>query len=329
MSIRFQQYNRYLNPGRIYSDEEFELLPEFEIPLNESREYAFYPGKMKEQYGQSEYETGVVAANPKTISLYNTDLNAPYFGGNFSFLYNGGASEAVITLNTYLSYRKKYSDKEKRDFISNLQSAIDVWDNAAEIQIQDNAGNYSSKIKLRFKLNFVTNPKNANKVTDVHPNNTWSSWFNGKNREIIMREINVFIGTSRNTFVHELGHVWGLLDEYDTKWIEKKFSPGHIGTNSPLLKDTKSIMNIGYQDERFNSGEFRTRYFTHFGKALLPAFWGLPNYVQPVKHNGRVISKTIQGRIALLKKDIAGSPAETTDNPPFNPKFTKINITKR
>jgi hypothetical protein len=144
-----------------------------------------------------------------------------------------------------------------------------------------------------------------------------------------MREINVFIGTTRNVLVHELGHVWGLLDEYDTKWIEMKFSPGHVGSSSPLIKDTKAIMNIGYQDEVSNSGEFRTRYFTHFGRALLPGFRGLKNYIRPVKHGGRTIAQTIQGRIALLKKDIAGSAPYTTDMPPFNPQFTYFQVTKR
>jgi hypothetical protein len=265
---------------------------------------------------------------PKTIWLNNTDLNAPYFGGNFNFLYNGGAGEATITFNTYLSYRKNYTDALKRDFIDRLRNAVAVWDSAAEVQVRDNSGNYNKRIKLRFKLNLVSNAKYSNKVTDIHPVNTWSSWFNGKNREIVMRELNVFIGSKRNVLVHELGHVWGLLDEYHTKWIEMKFSPGHVGSNSPLIKDTKAIMNIGYQDEIGNTGEFRTRYFTHFGRALLAAFWGLNNYVAPIRHNGKIVAKAIHGRIALLKKDIAGSAPYATDVPPLNPQFTYFSVSK-
>jgi hypothetical protein len=266
---------------------------------------------------------------PKTIWLYNTDLNAPYFGGNFDFLYNGGANESIVTLNAYLSYRKPYAEPDKTAFVDRLRSAVAVWDNAAEVQVKDSSGNYNTKIRLRFKLNLVSRAERANKIVDIHPHNTWSSWFNGKNREIVMRELNVFIGTTRNVFVHELGHVWGLLDEYDTQWIEMKFSPGHVGSSSSLLKDTKAIMNIGYQDEANNSGEFRTRYFTHFGRALLPAFWGVSNYVHPVMHGGRVVAKTIYGRIALLKRDIAGSAPYTADRLPFNPQFTNFQITKR
>ncbi|NOT60747.1 MAG: hypothetical protein HOP19_11060 [Acidobacteria bacterium] len=263
---------------------------------------------------------------PKTIAVNNTDLNAPYFGGNFNFLYNGGANEAFITFNTFLAFRKNYAPGLKKDFVDNLRDAVAVWDNAAEVQVKDVNNNYSAKIKLRFKLNLVSDINNANKKTDVHPTDSWSSWFNGKNREIVMRDLNVFIGSSRNTLIHELGHVWGLLDEYDTQWIEKKFSPGHVGTDSPLIKDTTAIMNLGFQN---NSGEFRTRYFAHFGRAILPAFWGLNSYVRPTIHAGKVVSRTIQGRIALLKKDIAGTAPSTTDVPPFNPQFTNIQIAKR
>jgi hypothetical protein len=270
-----------------------------------------------------------LAQPPKTIWLHNTDLNAPYIGGNFNFLYNGGDNEATIAFNTYLSFREKYTDAQKINFINNLRSAVAVWDNAAEVQVKDSNGNYDARIRLRVKLHIVSDTKNANKITDIHPTNTWSSWFNGKDREIVMSDLNVFIGTTRNVLVHELGHAWGLLDEYDTKWIETKFSPGHVGSSSPLLKDTKAIMNIGYQDAAYNSGEFRTRYFTHFGRALLPAFWGLKDYILPVKHGGKTIAQTIQGRITLLKKDIAGSAPYTSNMPPFNPQFTYFQIAKR
>src|SRR5262245_30276463 len=83
---------------------------------------------------------------PKNIWLYNTDLNAPYFGGNFDFLYNGGANESIVTFNAYLSYRKHYSDPDKAAFVHRLRSAVAVWDNAAEVQVKDTSGNYNTKI---------------------------------------------------------------------------------------------------------------------------------------------------------------------------------------
>lgn len=266
---------------------------------------------------------------PKTIWRHNTDLDAPYFGGNFNFLYNGGSNEALITFNTHLSYRKKYSEAEKRNFINNLKRAVDVWDGAAEVQVMDVNGNYNDKIKLRFKLNIVRDSKNSNKKTDIHPTATRSTWFiPDKDRETVMRDLNVFIGSSRSVLVHELGHVWGLLDEYDARWIEKKFSFGHVGTGSPLLKDKIAIMNEGY-DKPGDTGEFRGRYFKHFGRAILSAFWGLKDYVRPNKFNGKVVSRSVQGRIALLKKNIAGSAPYANDVLPFNPRFTGIEVAKR
>jgi hypothetical protein len=279
----------------------------------------------------SKKENGIVSyeIQPSNINVYNTDLNAPYYGGNFDFSYDGGLNEATVTFSTYFSYRKNFSNAEKRLFENNLLQAIDVWDNAAELQLKDVNGNYNTKIKIRFKLRLVKNTKYANKKTDVHPNGTWSSWFNGKDREIVMRNLNVFIGSSRNVLVHELGHVWGLMDEYDTKWIEMKFSPAHVGKGSPLLKDEKAIMNLGYQDEIFNSGEFRTRYFTHFGRKILGAFWGLKDYMLPIKVKSNIVSTVIIGRINLLKKDIQGSPPNAANVSTLNPGFTNIQIAKR
>jgi len=281
------------------------------------------------EFTDQESRSGLTRPVPKTIWRHNTDLDAPYFGGNFNFLYKGGSNEALITFNTHLSYRKKYSEAEKRNFINNLKRAVDVWDSAAEVQVKDINGNYNDKIKLRFKLNIVRDPKNSNKKTDIHPSASRSTWFIGKGRETVMRELNVFIGSSRNVLVHELGHVWGLLDEYDTRWIEKKFSIGHVGTGSPLIKDKIAIMNEGYMDETGHTGEFRGRYFKHFGRAILNAFWGLKNYVIPIKHNGKVVARSVHGRIALLKKDISGSEPYANDVLPFNPLFTVIQVAKK
>ena len=325
MSYRDQQYN---------GNAEWELLPEFEVMFNELSSGQFEQRRQNvyslhnRRYNGRDYETNTapVAERPKNIWLNNTDLNAPYFGGNFNFLYNGGAAEATITFNTVLSFRRNFSEAEKRNFVDNLRKAVDVWDNAAEVQIKDINGNFNDKIKLRFKLAIVKDSKHANKKTDVNPNGTRAVWFMEKGRENVMRELNVFIGSSRNVLVHELGHVWGLLDEYKDRWISMKLSLGHVGAGSPLLNDKKAIMNEGFWTD---DGEFRGRYFQHFGRAILKSFWGLKNYMIPFKMNGKIVARSVQGRIALLKKDIAGSAPYTADMPPFNRQFTNIQIAKR
>ena len=276
---------------------------------------------------ETELETVTpVVPSPRTIAVYNTDLNAPYLGGNFNFLYNGGSTEAWITYNTYFSYTQSFLQKDKDILIDNLKKAIAIWDGCAEIQVKDVSGNYNDRVRLRFKLNMVNNPGNANKRTQVHPNGSRSVFFIDKDRETVMRDLNIFIGSSRNVLVHELGHVWGLKDEYRDRWISMKLSLGHVGPDSPFIKDTSSIMNTGYDTD---SGEFRTRYFAHFGRAILGAFWGLKKYMIPVSLNGKVIAHNVRGRIALRKRDIAGNTPYTADRQPFNTAFTNIQIAKR
>ena len=273
-----------------------------------------------------EYEGNVAVASPKPIAIYNTDLNAPYIGGNFNFLYNGGSNEAVITYNTYLSYTKPFPQQKKDELKKYLEEATKIWDGAAEVQVRDAAGNYNDRIRLRFKINHeIKNPKNANKRTQVHPAGSRTVFFIDKDRETVMRDLNIFIGSTRNVLVHELGHVWGLKDEYKDRWISMKLSLGHVGPGSPFINDTMSIMNTGYDRD---NGEFRARYFAHFGRAILRAFWGLKKYMIPMRLGGKVVSNTVQGRIALLKRDIAGSPPYTADRP-FNPVFLHIEIAKR
>ncbi|HRB14697.1 MAG TPA: hypothetical protein PK224_02810 [Nitrospira sp.] len=88
-------------------------------------------------------------------------------------------------------------------------------------------------------------------------------------------------------------------------------------------------MNEGYMDERGNTGEFRGRYFKHLGRAILNAYWGLKNYVRPIQHNGKVVARSVQGRVALLKRNIAGAAPYANDVLPFNPRFTLIQVAKQ
>jgi hypothetical protein len=262
------------------------------------------------------------APQAKTISLHNTDLNAPYSGGNFDFLYNGGANEATITLNTFLSWRTNFPPNQKRDFQAALTAAVAAWDNAAQVQIKDGSGGFNKQINLRFKLNIVQDRRQANKVTDVHEAGDSAVWFMFRypDRSVVIREINVFINADTPTLAHELGHVWGNLDEYDQNVFENYLSPGHIAGDSPLMKDTSALMNIG--------AEFRTRYFTHFGSAIASAFWDVPGFTQPNIYKGKTVSRSIMGRIVLLKKDITGNAPGATTNP-FNPPFTSFQLTRR
>src|SRR5688500_9567942 len=237
--------------------QEYELLPEFESLLS---------GRNYEMYGNGN-DFGINREAPKSINKYNTDLDAPFFGGNFNFRYTGGDNQAFVTFNTVMSYRKKYPDAEKRKLEQRLIEAGKAWDSAAQLQVRDVNGAYPTKITLRFEVKIVRDGKHANKNTDVQPPGATSVWIFGKDREMVSRDLNIFIGSTRDVLVHELGHVWGLKDEYSTKWYEE-LSPSHVGSDSPLLKDKIAIMNEGVF-EPAGRGEFRGRYFAHICRPLL------------------------------------------------------------
>ena len=306
---------------------EYVLIPELETALNSEEAYS----RVRSYSSfQNEFEnTGTnIAAKPKTIWLNNTDLNGPCFAGNFNFLYDGGADEAIITFNTKINFRENFSRHQKSDFIYNLNEAAKMWDNAAEIQMKDTQGNFTRKIRLRFNLAIVTNAGNANKITDVHkPGTRAIPIIIQKDREIVSRQMNVFINSDKYVLAHELGHVWGLSDEYKDRgasgWLNMKFSPCHIGTGSPYINDKISIMNEGYSD----ASEFRTRFFLHFGRTILSAFWNSPVFIRPVIHNGKRVARSIQARVALLKKNLKGE-APFTNNMPYNPLYTPFQIAK-
>jgi len=309
-----------------------QLIPELELLFEDavSGSQGIFRGPNQE-YEAGKGGTGTVSPSPrpKTIAIHNTDLDAPFVGGNFNFLYNGGASEAKITFNTHMSFTKPFLQSDKDALKLKLEAAGRIWSEAAELQVRDISGNFNHRIKLVFEVNVFPHSKYSNKRTQVHPPGGKSiPFFIQKDRETVIRDLNIFIKSKKNVIVHELGHVFGLRDEYEDGWFNMKFSAGHVGPNSPFVKDKIAIMNEGADDRWGDRGEFRTRYFIHFGRAILKSFMGLPNFTTPITHNGRVVSRTVVGRIALLKKNIASDPPYTSDQP-HNPQFSVIQIAER
>ena len=309
-----------------------QLIPELELLFEDaaSGSQGTFRGQIKNmKLEQEEPEQVSPSPRPKTIAIHNTDLDAPFFGGNFNFLYNGGAPEAKITFNTHLSPTRSFAQTDLDALKLKLENAGRIWSGAAELQVRDISGNFNHRIKLVFDVKVFPHSKYSNKRTQVHPPGGKSiPFFIQKDRETVMRDLNIFIKSDRNVVVHELGHVFGLRDEYKDGWFTMKFSLGHVGPNSPYVQDKIAIMNEGAIDDSNDFGEFRTRYFVHFGRAILKSFMGLPNFTTPIRHNGKVVSKVVLGRIALLKKNIAGDPPYTSDRP-NNPQFTVIQIAQR
>ncbi|MFZ2898073.1 MAG: hypothetical protein WA004_05595 [Saprospiraceae bacterium] len=254
---------------------------------------------------------------PASVSYQNTDLAAPYKAGNFNFSYKGGSDEAVVTFKAFLRFRNGIEQPEKDKFRRVLKDSVSCWDRAAQLEIKDNTGAYSKKIVLRFQLAEVSKKEEANKVIDVYKEGKRLVPFFPKDvLGVVARQVNVHADIDVKTMAHELGHVWGALDEYNRSFK----SVGHVGRKSPLLKDTSALMHDG--------DEFRVRYFTHFGRAILKVFFNLEKYRRPVIINKTPVATAINGRISLLKRDISGALPYSTDQQ-FNPRFTTIQVARR
>jgi hypothetical protein len=315
-------YNSYLphTPfGGKPQEQEYELLPEFDILNSEYAQEFFNETPAYE----NEYERAATRQLPSSINLYDTNLNAPCFAGNFNFMFDGVANKALATFNTDVLFKAGVPDPEKPNIWARLKEAAAYWNNAAALEIKDKNGNYSRQVSLGFELKPVTNPKYSNKRTSVHPDGSKAIIFMDKDREVVSLEMHLFASSTPLEIAHELGHIWGLKDEYKDSgkigWITMKISPCHIGTGSPFLNDINAIMNGG--------NEFRTRYFTHFGRAILNSFWSMPDYIIPVVQNGRVVARTIQGRIRLLKRTVTGGTPGGFGA--LNPQFGLIQVARR
>lgn len=302
-----------------YAHEGWRLRPEFEISN------AGYDRELldENQLYESEYEGNRAIAVPSSIHRYDTDLNAPCFAGNFNFAFDGNTNKAIATFNTDVSFKSGVTEADKLKIPAKLKDAAGYWNNAAALEIKDKNGNYSRRIDLGFELKLVTNSKYSNKRTSVHPAGSKAIFYMQKNREVVSLEMHIFDKSSLLEIAHELGHIWGLKDEYKDSgkigWVTMKFSPCHVGSGSPVLNDTNAIMNEG--------NEFRTRYFMHFGRAVLNSFWSMPNFIIPVIQNGQVVAKTIQGRIRLLKKTVTGGTHNVFGA--LNPQFSVIQVARR
>ena len=257
---------------------------------------------------------------PTLISKSNTDLDAPYKSGNFNFLYNGG-NEAIVTFNAYYRFRKGIDEPTQISFKQKMFKAIEYWNKSAKLEIMDGKGTYSKSITFIFKLEEVKDKNNANKVVDIHRQNQRFAILGPKNTGVVLRDVNVPLHFSAKDLAHELGHVWGLLGQY-----KRPFKIiGHVGRNSPLINDTKSLM---HEDKKgIEDIEFRTWFFKHIARTVLTSFKNVENYRKYIKNpnTGKNVAYSITGSIKLLKKSIYGDLPYTIDMD-YNPVDENIRV---
>ncbi|MEO8773147.1 MAG: hypothetical protein ABI263_00375 [Gelidibacter sp.] len=262
-----------------------------------------------------------ITPSKATVSaVRNTDLDAPYSGGNFDYLYDG--SNFKVTFVAFINFKKKFQVNEKATFIYNLKKAVENWNNSALIDVLDEKGKLLKSVSLNFNLLIVSSKKqHFNKEVEVHPMGTFYSALtvldsHGKDREIVMKEVNVGIKSSMETLTHEMGHVYGLEDEYNSGFVDR-FNPASprrlIGDEPKVYKDKKALMN--------NGDEFRTRYFLHFAREIIRLEYNshyVKKEIMDKSGKDRITDFTYgNAKIRLIKNDIMGSKSTISETVKF------------
>jgi len=204
---------------------------------------------------------GIKVTIPDTgpFSEYDTDLGK-FSHGNFDVMYIPGEGELWIILKVKYKFEKGITSSEQTAVKQRLAQAVQAWDNAGA-RLETGRFVLNPVIRIRFFLREVASGEH--KTVDVEK---------GSRREWIGMDINVHKGTTVQTFIHELGHVYGNYDEYRGSgiggWLERR-AWWH---DNDHLSDTSALMNAGTQ--------FRARYFSHMRDFVNRKFVKVPAWYQ-------------------------------------------------
>ena len=248
-----------------------------------SQEPSGTTGGVDDSYGDESYNDDINEPEMKdditTVDVHlkqrDTELGGAYNAGNFDFEVDSAKGEATVTLRVFVDFsRSSFTKAQKKKFLADLNKAAAAWDKAATIQLTDLETKQGKNFSLRFKLSIVSEGKEHKKVDVFDPRaNERLAWIAvDENRAMVAKDINVLIDQGYQTLAHELGHAFGLEDEYNGGYWQGLL-PFHTrnawdaiwGSPSPLEKDTNALMNSG-------KSEFRERYFSHFKDAVSDAY---------------------------------------------------------
>lgn len=176
------------------------------------------------------------------FSETNTDLGK-FSHGNFDVRYDPRVAAVITTLRVEYEFESGITPAEQLTVKQRLASAVQQWHDAPfYLKTDDPARN--PIIDLRFELTVGPNP---HKTVDVEKD---------PRREWVGSDLNVHKGTTVDTYVHELGHVFGNYDEYEGTGVDGWFERRMWWHDNDHLSDRNALMNSGT--------EFRARYFDHF-----------------------------------------------------------------
>lgn len=193
------------------------------------------------------------------------DVDAMRLGGTGRFGFSYGADEAVVTFRTHVDASRLGSEASRRTFEARLEAAVAGFDEAAEIVLTDPSTGETKTAQLRFRLELLDSAEGAHKLTEAYPGSSVQpSGPLARVASVTVGRVQLPIepeGCPQTVFAHELGHVFGMPDEYARG--------GFLGlVNRLALGETKHHDDRRALMNATCGTELRARYFEPFAELL-------------------------------------------------------------
>jgi hypothetical protein len=183
--------------------------------------------------------------NGNKAKVKNTELGALWIGNfDFSLTKKEGV---LITFKFKFWFENGISSNEEEEFKKTFFEAFENYWGTNPYYLKGNEKAIAPKIPIRFLAKEVTD-NSFHKVVVVN-----DGWI----RAYVSKNVNLYDNSNHKTIAHEVGHVFGLRDEYDGGSWENMMWHG----DEDHEEDHWALMN--------NGQEMRPRYFEHVKAEVL------------------------------------------------------------